>query len=231
MSSATVTHVERREGEVLTALAAARIVPVATFDDADHAEAVGRTLVAAGLPCLEVALRTSAAAAALRAARGVPGLLLGAGTVLDPAQAELAAELGADFAVSPGLDEAVAAACRDLGLPLVPGAATATEAARARRLGFRAIKLFPAAPLGGPAFVRALAEASAGLRFLPTGGIGPDDVADYLAIPSVLAVGGSWLVPRERLLDGGVEEVRRLAEAAVAIVRRVDAGAASQRAR
>jgi 2-dehydro-3-deoxyphosphogluconate aldolase/(4S)-4-hydroxy-2-oxoglutarate aldolase len=179
------------------------------LDGAEQADAAAAALLRAGLACLEVTLRTPGALSALAAARAHDGLLVGAGTVLDPMQVEAVAASGAHFAVSPALDEDVVAACAQAGLPLIPGVATPSEMARARRLGFTAVKVFPAAQLGGPAFLRAAAAAFADLRFLPTGGIGAADIADYLAVRGVLAVGGSWI-----LAGGEIEERARAALAA-----------------
>lgn len=179
---------------LLERLAAARVIPIATFDGAEQAEGTARALVAAGRECIEVTFRTAAAAEAIRRARAVGGLLVGAGTVLSPDQAREAAAAGADFALAPGLNEDVVRACEELGLPFFPGVATASEIERARGLGLRTLKVFPAATVGGPAFLRAVSDTYPDVRFIPTGGIGPESVAEYFAVPSVLAVGGSWLV-------------------------------------
>lgn len=187
------------------------MVPVASFDDGKRAEAVSRALVRAGLACVEVTFRTPAAAEAIRRARSVDGLLVGAGTVLSPEQAREAVDAGAQFALAPGLNEDVVQACEAIGLPFFPGVATASEIERARTLGLRTLKVFPAATVGGPAFLRAVSATYPDVRFIPTGGIGPESLADYLAIPSVLAVGGSWLVRPEL----GLDDVERLARAVV----------------
>jgi 2-dehydro-3-deoxyphosphogluconate aldolase / (4S)-4-hydroxy-2-oxoglutarate aldolase len=207
--------VESTETKVVERLATLRVLPVATIDDPGQAEAVGRALVAGGLPCIEIAFRSDAAVEAIRRATGVDGLLVGAGTILSPAQAEAALDAGAAFAVAPGTSEDVLQACERIGLPFFPGVATPTEIERARALGRSTLKAFPAAQLGGPAFLRAVAATYPGVRFLPTGGIGPDNVRDYLAVPSVLAVGGSWLVRPELLREGRFDEVQRLAREAV----------------
>ena len=187
------------EAEVVRRLAVLRVLPVATLDDADQAERVGRALVAGGLACLEVAFRSGAAPAALRRAREVEGLLVGAGTVLTTEQAEAAFEAGAQFAVAPGTNEEVVSSCRELGLPFFPGVATPTEIERARALGLRTLKVFPASTVGGVSFLKAVTATYPDVRFMPTGGIGPDNAAEYLALPSVLAIGGSWLVQAELL--------------------------------
>ena len=202
------------EAEIAAQLADARVVPVATVDDAEQVEHLCRALVTGGLQCIEIALRSDAAVEAVRRASRVEGCLVGAGTVLSPAQAEAALAAGASFAVAPGTNEDVVAACRELGLPFFPGVATPSEIERARQLGLRTLKIFPAEQVGGPAFLRAVTATYPDVRFLPTGGIGPDNLRDYLAVPSVLAVGGSWLVKQELLRDGRFDEVERLAREA-----------------
>jgi 2-dehydro-3-deoxyphosphogluconate aldolase/(4S)-4-hydroxy-2-oxoglutarate aldolase len=195
-----------------------RILPVATLDDAAQADGVGRALVRGGVPCLEVTLRTDAALDALRHATSIPGLVAGAGTVLTPEQAHAAADAGARFAVAPGLDEPTVKACAELGLPFLPGIATASELQRARALGVRTVKVFPAAQLGGTAFLRALAAPFPDVRFVPTGGVSVANLAEYLALPSVVAVGGSWLVAADVVRAGRFGEVERLAREALARV-------------
>jgi 2-dehydro-3-deoxyphosphogluconate aldolase/(4S)-4-hydroxy-2-oxoglutarate aldolase len=202
------------EDDIVTRLGRARVVPVASLDDGDQAEATARALQRGGLDCIEITFRTAAAAEALRRARAVDGMLVGAGTVLSPEQAAVAADAGADFAVAPGTNPAVVEACRALGLPFFPGVATPSEIETARALGRTTLKLFPAAQVGGAGFLRAVSATYPDVRFLPTGGIGADTVADYLAVPSVLAVGGSWLVRPELLRAGRFDEVERLAREA-----------------
>jgi 2-dehydro-3-deoxyphosphogluconate aldolase/(4S)-4-hydroxy-2-oxoglutarate aldolase len=190
------------------------VLPVATLEDEDQAERVAHALLAGRLPCLEVAFRSPAAAAALRRVAGVEGLLVGAGTVLSVGQAEAAAEAGAAFAVAPGTNEDVVRRCRALGLPFFPGVATPSEIERARALGLRVLKVFPASTLGGVGFLRAVSATYPDVRFVPTGGIGAADAAEYLALASVLAVGGSWLVRTDLLREGRFDEVERLAREA-----------------
>ena len=203
------------ETTVVERLAALRVLPVATIDDPAHAEALGNALVAGGLHCVEIAFRSEAAAGAVRRASRVDGLLVGAGTILSPPQAEAARDAGAAFAVAPGTNPEVLEACERIGLPFFPGVATPTEIERARALGRNTLKVFPAAQLGGPAFLRAVAATYPDVRFLPTGGIDSESLGDYLALPSVLAVGGSWLVRPDLLRDGRFDEVERLAREAV----------------
>jgi 2-dehydro-3-deoxyphosphogluconate aldolase / (4S)-4-hydroxy-2-oxoglutarate aldolase len=202
------------EDDVITRLGRARVVPVASLDNGDQADATARALQRGGLDCIEITFRTAAAVEALRRARAVDGMLVGAGTVLSPEQAAVAADAGADFAVAPGTNPAVVEACRALGLPFFPGVATPSEIETARALGRTTLKLFPAAQVGGVGFLRAVSATYPDVRFLPTGGIGADTAAEYLAVPSVLAVGGSWLVRPELLRAGGFDEVERLAREA-----------------
>jgi 2-dehydro-3-deoxyphosphogluconate aldolase/(4S)-4-hydroxy-2-oxoglutarate aldolase len=206
--------------EVLAALGRARLVPVVVLDDAADAGPLAGALVDGGLPVAEVTFRTAAAADAIRAMAQRGDVLLGAGTVLTPAQVDQAVAAGAGYVVSPGLSRAVVERCAEHGVLALPGAVTATEVQAALELGLTAVKFFPAGTSGGPAAIRALAAPFGGVRFVPTGGVGPADVGDYLAVDAVLAVGGSWMVPRDRVAAGDVEAVRRLTAEAVALVRR-----------
>jgi 2-dehydro-3-deoxyphosphogluconate aldolase/(4S)-4-hydroxy-2-oxoglutarate aldolase len=168
---------------------------------------------------VEIAFRTPAAVEALGRVRAVPGMLVGAGTVLSPEQAIAAAAAGADFAVAPGLNETVVAACREAGLPFFPGIATPSELDRARALGLGTLKLCPVEQLGGPSFVKAIAAAYRDVGFLPTGGVNRETLRAYLAEPSVVACGGSWIVKRELLRARRYDEVERLAREAVELAR------------
>jgi 2-dehydro-3-deoxyphosphogluconate aldolase/(4S)-4-hydroxy-2-oxoglutarate aldolase len=199
---------------VLARLRAAGVVPVAAVDDGDQAERLARALLAGGVGCVEITFRTAAAAEAIRRARAVEGMLVGAGTVLSPEQAREAAEAGAGFAVAPGTNEDVVDACRELGLPFFPGVATPTEIERARARGHTVVKVFPAAVVGGVAFLKAVSATYPDMRFMPTGGVTPASLRDYLALPSVLAVGGSWLADAALLRAGDYDGVERLAREA-----------------
>jgi len=201
----------------LSRLAAHRIVPVVVLDDAADAGPLATALVAGGLPVAEVTFRTAAAADAIRimAARG--DVLVGAGTVLTPAQVDAAVAAGAQFVVSPGTSRAVVERCAEHGVPALPGAVTATEVQAALELGLTTVKFFPAGTSGGPKAIAALAAPFTSVRFVPTGGVGAANLAEYLALPSVCAVGGSWMVPRDRIRAGDVDAVRALTREAVAL--------------
>lgn len=199
-------------------LASSRLVPVIVLQDADVAPLLGSTLVDNGLPIAEVTLRTAAALDAIARMAEVPGLLVGAGTVLDVDQVEQAAQAGASFIVSPGFDADVVRRSLELGLLPIPGVATATEVQAALRSGAQLLKFFPAGPLGGPTALRSLAAPFPQVRFVPTGGIGVDDLSAYLALPCVVAVGGSFMVPSAALRAKDHEEIGQRVRDAVARV-------------
>jgi 2-dehydro-3-deoxyphosphogluconate aldolase / (4S)-4-hydroxy-2-oxoglutarate aldolase len=203
-----------REAAIVARLRACRVVPVATIEDPALAATVGEALLAGGLGCIEITFRHPAAADAIRQARKVDGLLVGAGTVLSADQARAAAEAGALFAVAPGTSEEVVRACDELGLPFFPGVATASEIEQARRLGHHVLKVFPAAQVGGPAFLRAVSATYPDVGFMPTGGIDATNIREYLAVPAVVACGGSWLVRPELVREGRFDEIERLAREA-----------------
>jgi 2-dehydro-3-deoxyphosphogluconate aldolase/(4S)-4-hydroxy-2-oxoglutarate aldolase len=201
----------------LATIARHRVIPVVVLDDPARASLLADSLVAGGLPVAEVTFRTAAAeeAIGLLAARG--DVLVGAGTVLTVEQVDRAVAAGAAFVVSPGLSRSVVERCHELGVPAVPGAVTASEVQAALELGVRVVKFFPAGTSGGPAAIAALAAPFGDVRFVPTGGVGPGNLAEYLALASVVAVGGSWMVPRDLLRAGNGDGIRELTAAAVAI--------------
>jgi 2-dehydro-3-deoxyphosphogluconate aldolase / (4S)-4-hydroxy-2-oxoglutarate aldolase len=185
-------------------------------DDVDQAEHVARALLRGGLSCIEITFRTEVALEAIERVRETaPEMLVGAGTVLDDEQAKAAAEAGAEFAVAPGTNLEVVAACRELGLPFFPGIATPSEIEQARQVGLHTLKVFPISQLGGVGFLRAVSATYPDVRFVPSGGIDAHVLPEFLALPSVLACGGSWLVRPELLRAGHFEEVERLAREAV----------------
>lgn len=205
---------------ILARLGEMAIVPVVEIQDVRDAVPLGEALVGGGLPCAEITFRTPAAADAIRALRaGCPDLLVGAGTVLTVGQAEAAAAAGAAFLVAPGSNPEVIAAARRLGLPIVPGVCTPTEIERASAHGLDVLKLFPAEVCGGVAFLKAVAPVYPGVRFMPTGGVGPANLAAYLALPNVLACGGSWMVRREMIAAGDFEAIVGAVAEAVTLAR------------
>lgn len=204
--------------DLLARLAGHRLVPVVVLDDARVADSLAAALVDGGLPVAEVTFRTDAAEAAIAAMAARGDVLVGAGTVLTAEQVDRAVDAGARFVVSPGLSRAVVERCHERGVLALPGAVTATEVQAALELGVRAVKFFPAHASGGPAAIAALAAPFPGVRFVPTGGVGPANLREYLDLPAVAAVGGSWMVPRAATRDGDLATVRRLTAEAVALL-------------
>jgi len=202
----------------LAQLGAARLVPVVVLDDAADADPLAAALVAGGLPVAEVTFRTDAAEESIRAMSARGDMLVGAGTVLTPAQVDLAVAAGASYIVSPGLSLAVVERCQEHGVLALPGAVTATEVQAALELGLTTVKFFPAGTSGGAPAIAALSAPFVGVQFVPTGGVGPKNLHDYLAIPAVVAVGGSWMVPRATVRDRNFAEITRLTAAAVALL-------------
>ncbi|MEU2339156.1 bifunctional 4-hydroxy-2-oxoglutarate aldolase/2-dehydro-3-deoxy-phosphogluconate aldolase [Streptomyces sp. NPDC013172] len=196
-------------------LAESRLLPVLTVPSVASAGPLADALAAGGARCAEVTFRTPDAERVVQAMAAHGALTVGAGTVLTAEQAERAVAAGARFLVWPGFDDEVIAAARELGVPVAPGVATATELMRALKAGLDTVKLFPAQPLGGTDMLRALAAPFPQARFVPTGGIGPDQLPGYLAHPSVLAVGGSWIATPGHLERGAYDEIRRLTAEAV----------------
>jgi 2-dehydro-3-deoxyphosphogluconate aldolase / (4S)-4-hydroxy-2-oxoglutarate aldolase len=196
----------------------APVIPVIVLSDAARAVALARALVAGGIRMLEVTLRTPAALACIEAiAREVPEAVAGAGTVRSAADAKAAAAAGARFAVSPGYTHAVGQACRELGLPLLPGVATGSEIMAAQEDGYTALKFFPAMQAGGLAMLKAWQGPFGDVRFCPTGGITQSNAAEFLALANVVCVGGSWLTPADAVAQGDWARVTQLAREAVAL--------------
>jgi 2-dehydro-3-deoxyphosphogluconate aldolase/(4S)-4-hydroxy-2-oxoglutarate aldolase len=199
--------------------ALAPVVPVLVLEDATTAADLARALVAGGLPALEVTLRTPAALDAIRAMAEVPGGVVGAGTLLTPADVKAAKAAGARFGVSPGATDRLLDACAAEGLPLLPGAATASEVMALLERGYTVQKFFPAEAIGGAKALGALASPLPQVRFCPTGGIGLKTAPDYLALANVLCVGGSWVAPRDRVVAGDWAAIEALAREAAALSR------------
>ncbi|WP_329107875.1 bifunctional 4-hydroxy-2-oxoglutarate aldolase/2-dehydro-3-deoxy-phosphogluconate aldolase [Micromonospora sp. NBC_01699] len=215
MTTATATAGVDGRHSVPSAIAAGRILPVVVLEDAAAAVPLAAALTAGGLHTVEVTFRTAAAAEAIALMSERPDLLVGAGTVLTPAQVDRAVEAGARFVVSPGFGPAVVRHCQELGVPVFPGAATATEIQFALDAGLDTVKFFPAEQLGGLNMIKALAAPFRSVRFIPTGGVNTANLSDYLAHPAVLAVGGTWMVAPALLTAGRWDEVTRLTAAAV----------------
>ena len=190
----------------------APVIPVIVLNDVAHAVPMARALVAGGIRMLEVTLRTPQALACIEAiARDVPEAVVGAGTVRSKADAQAAARAGARFAVSPGYASAVGQACRDAGLALLPGVATGSEIMMAQEVGFTELKFFPAMQAGGPAMLKAWSGPFFDVKFCPTGGVTLQNAPELLALPNVVCVGGSWLVPAAAAAQGDWASVTQLA--------------------
>lgn len=201
-------------------MADAPVIPVIVLADAAHAVLLARALVAGGIRMLEVTLRTPAALACIEAiARDVPEAVAGAGTVRTAADAQAAAMAGARFAVSPGYTHAVGRACRDLGLPLLPGVATGSEIMAAQEGGYTALKFFPALQAGGPAMLKAWQGPFGDVTFCPTGGITAANAPEFLGLGNVACVGGSWLTPADAIARGDWARITQLALGAAALRR------------
>jgi 2-dehydro-3-deoxyphosphogluconate aldolase / (4S)-4-hydroxy-2-oxoglutarate aldolase len=212
-----VTHVTSvRHTEQI--LEAGRVLPVVVLSDADDAAPLGEALLEGGLRSVEVTFRTDAAAAAIQTLAKQSEMLVGAGTVLTADQVDQAVDAGARFVVTPGFGPAVVRRCQELGVPVFPGVASATEIMMALDAGVQTVKFFPAEQLGGVAMVKALAAPFRSVRFIPTGGVTTANLSSYLALPAVLAVGGTWMVAPDLLAARQWDEVRNRTRAAVAAV-------------
>jgi 2-dehydro-3-deoxyphosphogluconate aldolase/(4S)-4-hydroxy-2-oxoglutarate aldolase len=198
----------------------APVIPVIVLNDVAHAVPMAKALVAGGIRMLEITMRTSAALACMRAiAAEVPQAVVGAGTIRSAADAQAAAQAGARFAVSPGYTQAVGRACRELGLPLLPGVATGSEIMMAQEDGYTELKFFPAMQAGGPALLKAWAGPFTDIKFCPTGGISLENAPQLLTLPNVVCVGGSWLVTAQDLAKGDWSQITTLASQACALSR------------
>ncbi len=197
----------------------APVVPVLVLDDAAQAAGLARALVAGGLPALEVTLRTPAALDAIREMAAVPGGVVGAGTLLTPADVENAKAAGAQFGVSPGATDALLDACEANDLPLLPGAATASEAMRLLERGYTVQKFFPAEANGGAPALKAIGAPIPQVSFCPTGGVSLKNANDYLSLSNTLCVGGSWVAPKDAIASGDWDRITALATEAAALPR------------
>jgi 2-dehydro-3-deoxyphosphogluconate aldolase/(4S)-4-hydroxy-2-oxoglutarate aldolase len=197
----------------------APVVPVLVIDDFAHAAPLARALVAGGLPALEITLRTPCALDAIRAMSEVPGGVVGAGTLLTPADVKAAKAAGAKFGVSPGATEALIAACEDEGLPLLPGATTASEIMALLEKGYTVQKFFPAEQAGGAAYLKSIGSPLPQVQFCPTGGISLKIAPEYLSLKTILCVGGSWVAPKSAMANGEWATITALAAEAAALKR------------
>ena len=200
-------------------LANIKLVPVIVIKDAEKAVPLAQALCAGGLPCAEVTMRTPQAADAIRAiSQAMPDMLLGAGTVLTPAQVDIATNAGAKFIVSPGLNPKVVEYCLSKNIPVLPGVCTPSEVELGLSLGLTALKFFPAEAAGGTAMLKALSGPYGGVRFMPTGGITQKNLHEYLGIKTVFACGGSWMVKDDLIDAGNFEAITSLTREAVAML-------------
>ncbi|WP_094218093.1 bifunctional 4-hydroxy-2-oxoglutarate aldolase/2-dehydro-3-deoxy-phosphogluconate aldolase [Streptomyces diastatochromogenes] len=196
----------------------APVVPVVVIEDAGDAVPLARALVVGGLPAIEVTLRTPAALDAIRAiADEVPDAVVGAGTVIAPEQVGACVAAGARFLVSPGWTDALLTAMRASGVPFLPGVSTTSEVVALLERGVREMKFFPAQAAGGTAYLKSLAGPLPQARFCPTGGIGPANAPEYLSLPNVGCVGGSWMVPADAVAAGDWARIEELARAAAGL--------------
>lgn len=201
--------------ETAAILSRAPVIPVLTIDDFEIAVPLARALCDGGLTVIEVTLRTKAALAAIAAiAAEVPGCIVGAGTVVRHVDAAFAIDAGAQFLVSPGTDSVLAETFTEIEIPVVPGCATVTEAMVLSDLGFEVLKFFPAEASGGTTWLKAVAAPLPHIRFCPTGGIDMSNARDYLALPNVIAVGGSWVAPKNTLAARDFMRITALAREA-----------------
>lgn len=204
--------------DVLVFLASTGVIPVVVIDDPSRSPELAAALIEGGLPTAEITLRTLSAVESIRALAEVQGFVVGAGTIVSPAQVAQALEAGAAYVVSPGFSAAVSRECATLGVPLVPGVATPTELLMALDAGHEVVKFFPAGAAGGVPMLKALAAPFPSARFVPTGGISLATLPDYLAVPAVAAVGGTWIATRDAIASGDFATVAANAAAARAVV-------------
>ena len=196
------------------------IIPVVVLDDAKDAEPLAKALCEGGLPCAEVTFRTEAAEECIRImSEKFPEMLVGAGTVLTTEQVDRAVAAGAKFIVSPGLNPRIVKYCVEKGIVITPGCANASDMEQALENGLEVVKLFPAEPAGGLNMIKALAAPYVGLKFMPTGGISPKNVRDYLAYNRIIACGGSWMVKNELVKAGDFAAITEMAKECVQIVK------------
>ena len=211
---------DKNMNEVLEKIQKIGIVPVVVLNDAKDAAPLAKALCDGGLPCAEVTFRTDAAEESIRImSTEFPQMLVGAGTVLTTEQVDRAVAAGAKFIVSPGLNPKVVKYCIEKGVPVTPGTCTPSELEQAIELGLEVVKFFPAEPAGGLNMIKAMAAPYVGMKFMPTGGINPKNVRDYLAFDKILACGGSWMVKGSLVDAGEFDKIEELTREAVEIVK------------
>ncbi|PZU89171.1 MAG: keto-deoxy-phosphogluconate aldolase [Shinella sp.] len=204
--------------KLLSTLKLQPVVPVLIIEDVESAVPLARALVAGGLKAIEITMRTDAALEAVRrVADEVEGAVVGAGTILNAAHFDAAVAAGSQFIVSPGTTQELLGAARNSDIPLLPGAATASEVMALREEGYQVLKFFPAEQAGGAAYLKALSSPLAGTLFCPTGGISLKNAKDYLSLPNVVCVGGSWVAPKELVAAGDWAGITKLAAEAAAL--------------
>jgi 2-dehydro-3-deoxyphosphogluconate aldolase/(4S)-4-hydroxy-2-oxoglutarate aldolase len=209
---------KKKQASVEAALRRAPVVPVMVIEDVKHAVPLARALVAGGLPVLEITLRTDAALESMRAIMAeVEGATVGAGTVLNKEQLHSCEKIGCAFAVSPGSSPRLLDAAEDCAMPLLPGGVTATEIMALLERGYHFQKFFPAEPAGGIAALSSLASPLPQVKFCPTGGITPEKARDYLKLPNVITLGGSWMAPKTKISSGDWQGIEVLAREAAAL--------------
>lgn len=207
---------------ILEQLSKFGVVPVVVLNDAKDAEPLAKALCDGGLPCAEVTFRTAAAEESIRImADKYPEMMIGAGTVLTTEQADRAVRAGAKFIVSPGFDPEIVDYCLSRDILVLPGCVTPSEVAQGVKRGLKVLKFFPAEQYGGVAAIKAMAAAYVGIQFMPTGGVNPKNVRDYLSCDKIFACGGSWMVKGDMIAAGEFDKIRELTREAVSIVREI----------
>ena len=207
--------------DVIQQIAKLKIVPVVAIESAADAPRLSEALVAGGLPIAEITFRTKAAPEAIKAAAKIPGMLVGAGTVLTIDQVKQAVDLGSKFIVAPGLNPKVVGYCVDNKIPVTPGVVTPGEIEQALEFGLNVVKFFPAESFGGVKTIKALSAPYGMMKFMPTGGVTTANLEEYLKTPAVLACGGSWMVTKELISDGKFEEITKITKEAVALANKI----------
>ncbi|MGN1150778.1 MAG: bifunctional 4-hydroxy-2-oxoglutarate aldolase/2-dehydro-3-deoxy-phosphogluconate aldolase [Lachnospiraceae bacterium] len=197
------------------------IVPVVVIEDAKQAFPLAEALCDGGLPCAEVTFRTAAAKDAIREMKRKENMLVGAGTVLTTEQVDEAIAAGAEFIVSPGFNRKVVRHCRERGIPVIPGVCTPTEVEMALEEGLEVVKFFPAEAAGGIAMIKAMSAPYGSVRFMPTGGITMENLADYLSFSKVIACGGSFMVSKKMIAENQLEKIKELTGEAVSLCKKI----------